>query len=459
MTVKPDNAARNERIRQLQADGKSRSQIAEEMELTEGIVAGVLSKKRDKDNARKRQARAAKHKPASTPADESAPPAPPPLQPATEAEVKRVAARYLGITLTPFDDPHVAPHGDGWLVVVPLADVRSDAPGDYRLYNVRLYCPTEEALAACRRWMREADLEGPVDAGLGQEDRVPYEEFPVHPAANLLPLLGDEELRELAADIQKEPGLLEPITVYEGQILDGRNRLAACKLAGRRPVYQWVYDGDLGEGGPLGYVLSKNLHRRHLTNEQKRAVVAAMLQADPSRSNRQIAEQVGVDHKTVGAVRQAQEATGEIPQLARAEGKDGRVRSRPQRARGRTETPRAEAAAVEPTEASPEASASPQSQGQLPFAEPLAPPTPTPYPEMPAAPPPVAGLGDRLAAWRASTARVEQLLTRGEPTESEEAADILEAIDQEHEALSLLQEELFARLCGVPADDGKAGHP
>jgi ParB-like chromosome segregation protein Spo0J len=53
----------------------------------------------------------------------------------------------------------------------------------------------------------------------------------IHPAALLFPVMGDTEVGKLAEDIGKN-GLLEPIVLYEGMVLDGRSRLAACKIAG-----------------------------------------------------------------------------------------------------------------------------------------------------------------------------------------------------------------------------------
>lgn len=73
-----------------------------------------------------------------------------------------------------------------------------------------------------------------------------------------------EELKVLADDIA-ENGLLEHIARYEGKILDGRNRVRACIIAGVEPVY---WDVDLRGQHPIEYVLSKNLRRRHLTTVQ-----------------------------------------------------------------------------------------------------------------------------------------------------------------------------------------------
>lgn len=73
------------------------------------------------------------------------------------------------------------------------------------------------------------------------------------------------------ADI-KANGLQHPITIYENQILDGRHRFIACQKAKVKPEFR-NYDGD----DPVNYVISLNLHRRHL-NEAQRAMVAAKLE-------------------------------------------------------------------------------------------------------------------------------------------------------------------------------------
>ena len=91
----------------------------------------------------------------------------------------------------------------------------------------------------------------------------------VHPAAAMFPMLYGAALDELASDIRLH-GLREPIVVYQGLVLDGRNRLRGCDLAGVEPRFvEWD-----GAGSLVGFVLSRNLHRRHL-NESQRAMVAA----------------------------------------------------------------------------------------------------------------------------------------------------------------------------------------
>ena len=91
-----------------------------------------------------------------------------------------------------------------------------------------------------------------------------------HPLANVFPLLSDREHSELVADIRQR-GLLEPIVLLGGLILDGRNRYRACVEAGVEPRFE-EYEGS----DPASYVVSLNLRRRHL-DESQRALVAAKL--------------------------------------------------------------------------------------------------------------------------------------------------------------------------------------
>lgn len=91
-----------------------------------------------------------------------------------------------------------------------------------------------------------------------------------HELANLFPLLSDRDADELAADIAAN-GQREPIVIYEGKILDGRNRFRACTKAGVTPRTV-EYQGD----DPLAFVISLNLKRRHL-DESQRGLVAGKI--------------------------------------------------------------------------------------------------------------------------------------------------------------------------------------
>lgn len=91
-----------------------------------------------------------------------------------------------------------------------------------------------------------------------------------HKLANIFPLIEGGEFEQLVSDI-REHGVLEPVWMLEGKILDGRNRYRAAQAAGVEcPVRS--YDGN----DPIGFILSHNLKRRHL-NESQRAMVAAKL--------------------------------------------------------------------------------------------------------------------------------------------------------------------------------------
>jgi ParB-like chromosome segregation protein Spo0J len=93
-------------------------------------------------------------------------------------------------------------------------------------------------------------------------------EYEFHPLSCLFPLMTDAELEELAENI-KVNGLNLPIILYQGKILDGRNRYLACQKAGVEPDF-WEYEGDT----PVQFVLSLNLKRRHLTIPQRAAIAA-----------------------------------------------------------------------------------------------------------------------------------------------------------------------------------------
>jgi hypothetical protein len=91
------------------------------------------------------------------------------------------------------------------------------------------------------------------------------ETYTFHEAANLFPMLPDRELETLANDI-KQTGLLNPIILHQGQIIDGRNRYLACKQARVEPRFV-VWEPN--NRSPLEWVLSQNIHRRHLSASQR----------------------------------------------------------------------------------------------------------------------------------------------------------------------------------------------
>ncbi len=93
-----------------------------------------------------------------------------------------------------------------------------------------------------------------------------------HPITNIFPMMAEEEFKDLVEDIRKH-GLREPIWTWEGRIIDGRNRYLACTKAGVEPQFiEWD-----GEESLVEFVVSLNLHRRHLSQSQKAMISENML--------------------------------------------------------------------------------------------------------------------------------------------------------------------------------------
>ena len=95
--------------------------------------------------------------------------------------------------------------------------------------------------------------------------------FKVHPAAELFPMMTDAEMSALVNDI-RENGQDEPIEIdADGLLIDGRNRAKACEQLGIEPQRRIFHGSDVWQ-----HVISRNLHRRHLT-EPQRAMIAARI--------------------------------------------------------------------------------------------------------------------------------------------------------------------------------------
>lgn len=134
--------------------------------------------------------------------------------------------------------------------------------------------------------------------------------LPFHALANIFPLVEGKEFDDLVEDIRKH-GVREPVWLFEGAILDGRNRYRASDIAGVDcPMRE--YQGD----DPAAFVVSLNLRRRHLS-ESQRAMVAAKLANMPRGSNQhaqicapsqdEAAELLSVSRRTVQTAKHVQE--------------------------------------------------------------------------------------------------------------------------------------------------------
>ena len=125
-----------------------------------------------------------------------------------------------------------------------------------------------------------ARARGPFVLEANTESNTGMQNFSPHPLAECFPLLPLVELQTLALDIAKN-GLFHPIVVFEGKILEGRNRYRACQLAGIVPSCE-----DYTGTDPRGYVISANAMRRDLTKGQRACVAQELATAPEGNSNR-----------------------------------------------------------------------------------------------------------------------------------------------------------------------------
>jgi hypothetical protein len=147
-----------------------------------------------------------------------------------------------------------------------------------------------------------------------------YRDLPHHPLAEIFPLMEGDEFDALVKDIE-DNGLREPIWLYEDKILDGRNRYRAVVKAKLQYKLKEENFRTYTGSDPLGFVVSANLHRRHLT-ESQRAVIAANIVTTklgdnqfnkPGVTNKQAATMLGVSEATVKMAKDVEaKATPEI---------------------------------------------------------------------------------------------------------------------------------------------------
>jgi hypothetical protein len=99
-----------------------------------------------------------------------------------------------------------------------------------------------------------------------------FHDYVAHPLAGTFPMIEGTPMEELKADIRNH-GILEPIRLFQGMILDGRNRYAGAKAVGHsfsaKDFREWT--GSVAEAE--AWVISTNFHRRQLTNAQKQEVI------------------------------------------------------------------------------------------------------------------------------------------------------------------------------------------
>ena len=105
-------------------------------------------------------------------------------------------------------------------------------------------------------------------------------QYEFHPIAKVFPLDQDGPDFDAFVEDIKVNGLQQPIVLHEGKILDGRRRYLACQQAGVEPKFL-VWDR---KGSARRFVLSANIHRRHLTPSQRAAIGLELLEEEESKA-------------------------------------------------------------------------------------------------------------------------------------------------------------------------------
>jgi hypothetical protein len=139
-------------------------------------------------------------------------------------------------------------------------------------------------------------------------------ELTQHPLSAAFPSMSADDFAALIEDI-KGHGQREPIMLFEGKVLDGWHRYQACEQLGIKPQ-QFTFAGD----DPVAFVLSHNLHRRHLSASQRAAAVVACAQWAPTgrpkkmevastfSTNKDLAKAAGTTVRTITDVKAATKA-------------------------------------------------------------------------------------------------------------------------------------------------------
>jgi hypothetical protein len=102
-------------------------------------------------------------------------------------------------------------------------------------------------------------------------------DVPFHEAASIFPMMTGDDLDGMVNDI-RERGLMCPIETLDGKIIDGRNRYRACLLVPCEPDFVEVDGLPEAKDDPVAYVVSLNLHRRHMTPSQCAMVAAKAIE-------------------------------------------------------------------------------------------------------------------------------------------------------------------------------------
>jgi hypothetical protein len=106
-------------------------------------------------------------------------------------------------------------------------------------------------------------------------------ELKQHPLSAAFPAMSADDFQALKDDIENN-GQREPVMVLDDMVIDGWHRYSACIQLGLKPL-QVTFDP---EDDPVAFVLSQNLHRRHLSASQRAAAVVACTHWTPPNIGR-----------------------------------------------------------------------------------------------------------------------------------------------------------------------------
>jgi hypothetical protein len=107
-----------------------------------------------------------------------------------------------------------------------------------------------------------------------------------HPLSAAFPSMPEKEIEALTLDIEAH-GQRESGVLLDGMVLDGWHRYLACDKLGVQFKAK-----DFDGADPVAFVISKNLHRRHLTASQRAAAVVSQRIGSPSGGLRKIGQRL-----------------------------------------------------------------------------------------------------------------------------------------------------------------------
>jgi hypothetical protein len=119
-----------------------------------------------------------------------------------------------------------------------------------------------------RQWAGKGTTMNDVAKSETAKPALDYDNLQFHPLANIFPLIEGEEF-DAFVDMYKKQGLLQQIVLHQGTILEGRNRYRAGQKLGQKFGPKDFTELPPGKN-PYEFVIAANVHRRHLTMEQKR---------------------------------------------------------------------------------------------------------------------------------------------------------------------------------------------